>query len=140
MDGSVSWTRVTVGGGGGGEELETVTVTGSEANRIPRALRATAVKVWNALLVVVVSQETEYGAPVTSAPRLTPSSWNWTPPTRTPAGLTLARTVIEPSTVVSVAGEVMVTTRLPGRGGRSCAKAWGGEIQPQLEIAISAAA
>src|SRR5438094_6960686 len=122
MDGSVSSTRVTVGGGGGGEELETVTVTGSEANRIPRALRATAVKVWNPLLVVVVSQETEYGALVSSAPRLTPSSRNWTPATRRPTGLTLARTVIVPATVVSEVGDVMVTTRRPGRGG-SCAKA-----------------
>src|SRR5438552_3804090 len=106
MDESVSSTRVTVGGGAA---LETVTVTGSEVNRIPSASRATAIKVWNPLLVVVVSQETEYGALVSSA-------------TRRPTVLTLARTVIVPATVVSEVGDVMVTTRRPGRGG-SCAKA-----------------
>src|SRR5882724_2418799 len=114
MDGSVSSTRVTVGGGAA---LETVIVTGSEVNRRPSASRAIALKVWNPSLVAVVSQETEYGALVSSAPRSTPSSWNWTPPTRTPTGLTRARTVIVPATGVSEVGEAMVTTRLPGRGG-----------------------
>src|SRR5947207_4654757 len=135
MDESVSSTRVTIGGAA----LETVTVTGSEVNRIPSASRATAIKVWNPLLVVVVSQKTEYGALVSSVPRLTPSSWNWTPATRRPTALTLARTVIVPATVVSEVGDVMVTTRRPGRGG-SCAKAWSGEIQAQPKIATSAAA
>src|SRR2546427_9249928 len=119
MDGSVSSTRVAVGGGGGGEVLETVTVAGSEVNWIPRPFRAIAVKVWNPLLVVVVSQETAYGAMVSSAPRLKPSSWNWTPPNRTPTGFTRARTAIVPATGVSAAGDVMVTTRFPG----SCANA-----------------
>src|SRR5213078_1645619 len=112
MDESVSSTRVTIGGGAA---LETVTVTGSEVNRIPSASRATAVKVWNPLLVVVVSQETEYGGLKSSAPRLTPSSLNWTPATGIPAGLRLARTVIGPETVESEVGDVMATTRLPGR-------------------------
>src|SRR5882724_4803484 len=76
MDGSVSSTRVTVGGGAA---LETVIVTGSEVNRRPSASRAIALKVWNPSLVAVVSQETEYGALVSSAPRSTLSSWNWTP-------------------------------------------------------------
>src|SRR6266513_2054911 len=123
MDGSVSSRRVTVGGGGGGDVLDTVTVTGSETNRIPTAFRATAVNVWNPLLVVVVSQETEYGSLASSSPRLAPSTWNWTPPSRAATGFTLARTVIVPPTVVSAAGEVMVTTRPPGRGGSSCAEA-----------------
>src|SRR5437867_8316103 len=104
MDESVSSTRVTIGGGAA---LETVTVTGSEVNRIPSASRATAVKVWNPLLVVVVSQETEYGALVSSAPRLTPSSRNWTPATRRRTGLTLARTGIVPATVGGEVGDVL---------------------------------
>src|SRR5436189_4361770 len=119
MDGSVSSMRVAAGGGA----LETVIVTGSEVNRIPSASRATAVRVWNPLLVVVVSQGTEYGALVSSPPRLAPSSLNWTPAIRTPKGLTLARTVIVPSTVESAGGEVMATTRLSSRGGRSWAEA-----------------
>src|SRR5437667_8656524 len=123
MDGSVSSTRVTVEGGAA---LETVIVTGSEVNRRPRASRATALKVWNPSLVVVVSQETKYGALVASAPRSTSSSWNWTLPTRTPTGLTLARTVIGPATVVPAVGDVRDTTRLPGSGGSrgrsSCAQ------------------
>src|SRR5436309_14236439 len=121
MDESVSSTRVTVGGGAA---LETVTVTGSEVNRIPSASRATAVRVWNPLLVVVVSQGTEYGALVSSPPRLAPSSLNWTPAIRTPKGLTLARTVIVPSTVESAGGEVMVTTRPPSRGGSWIGSSW----------------
>src|SRR6266480_1041583 len=124
MDGSVSSTRVTVGGGGD-DSLDTATVTGSEVNWRPSASRATAVKVWNPL-PVVVSQETEYGGLKSSAPRLTPSSLNWTPATRIPAGLRLARTVIGPETVESEVGDVMATTRLPGRGGSrdgSCAQA-----------------
>src|SRR6266480_4239497 len=116
MDGSVSSTRVTVGGGGD-DSLDTATVTGSEVNWRPSASRATAVKVWNPL-PVVVSQETEYGGLKSSAPRLTPSSLNWTPATRIPAGLKLARTVIVSETFESEAGSVMVTTRPPGKGGK----------------------
>src|SRR5216110_2843886 len=120
MDGSVSSTRVTVGGGA---PLETVIVTGSEVNWRPSAFRATAVKVWDPSLVVVVSQETEYGASVSSASRSTPSSLNWTPATRIPNGLRLAWTSIVPPTIESEVGDVMVTTRPPGRGGKSWAKA-----------------
>jgi hypothetical protein len=42
---------------GGVLSLKTVTVTGSEVNRTPRVSRATAVKVWDALVAVVVFQE-----------------------------------------------------------------------------------
>jgi hypothetical protein len=129
--------------------LETVTVTGLEVNRRPSTSRATAVKVCDPLLVVAVSQETAYGAPVSSPPRLTPSSLNWTPMTRIPAALRLAWTAIPPLTVEPEVGEETVTTRLPpGRGGsiggsiggRSCAKAGLGAIQATLRITAIAAA
>src|SRR2546426_300911 len=90
--------------------LKTTTLTGLEVNRSPSASRATAVKVWAPLLVVVVSQGTEYGAVVSSAPRSTPSRLNWTLATRAPTGLMLALTVIVLPTVEPGAGEVIVTT------------------------------
>jgi hypothetical protein len=100
--------------------FETVTVTGSEVHRTPRLSRATAVKVWEPLVVAVVFQGTEYGAEVSSAPRLAPSSLNWTPSTvREPTMLTLALTVTVLLTVEPEVGDVMVTIRLPS----SCAKA-----------------
>jgi len=62
---------------------------------------------------VVVSQETEYGADVSSAPKLAPSSLNWTPTTvREPMIVTLAETGTEPETLDPDPGDVMVTTRL----------------------------
>jgi len=63
MDGSVSSKRFAVGA-----VLETVTVTGAEVVRLPAASRATAVRVCEPLLAVVVSQETEYGALVALNP------------------------------------------------------------------------
>src|SRR5207237_3080172 len=59
--------------------------------------RATAVRVWAPLVVVVLVHETEYGTAVTSAPRLAPSSLNWTPATPT-LSVALAETVIVPAT------------------------------------------
>jgi hypothetical protein len=91
--------------------LETVTVTGSEVNRRPSISRATAVRVCDPLLVVVVFHGTEYGAEVSSAPRLAPSSLNWTPATGALRGPTLALTVIVPETVEPEVGDVMVTIR-----------------------------
>src|SRR5256885_8187178 len=58
------------------------------------------------LLEVVVFQGTEYGAAVTSAPALTPSSWSCTP--ATPAEV-LVVTVIVPPTVAPDAGDVILT-------------------------------
>ncbi len=80
------------------------------------------------MLAPAVFQEIEYGALVSAAPRLAPSSLNWTLPTvRAPTMLTLALTGTVPATVDPEAGEVIVTTRLPvGRGGSSCARARGG--------------
>ena len=61
--------------------LNTVTVPGSEVHRRPSRSRATAIRLWEPPPVLVVSQETSYGAEVSSAPRLAPSSLNWTPAT-----------------------------------------------------------
>src|SRR5438552_7231009 len=58
--------------------------------------------------MVVVFQETAYGAVVTSAPRLAPSSLNWTPTTPT-LSVALAETVTVPATGEPAAGAVTVT-------------------------------
>ena len=82
-------------------------------------------------------QETEYGALVSSAPRLAPSSWNWTPRTVIrPMTLTLALTGTVSETIDPEAGDVIATIRLPSP---SCAWAWV-EIRESPEIASSAAA
>src|SRR5260221_10314366 len=134
MDGSVSSKRT---GSGDGAMLETVTVTGAEVNSAPSTFRATAVSVCEPLLAVVVSQEIEYGAEVSRAPRLAPSSRNCTLETvREPMMVTFALTVAVSLTMESGAGDVMATIRLPpgsGSGGSNCAKAWGA-IQIRLKI------
>src|SRR5439155_5437896 len=56
-----------------------------------------AVRAWTPIAVVVLFHETEYGAAVTSAPRLAPSSLNCTPATPT-LSVALAETVIVPAT------------------------------------------
>ena len=61
---------------GGVVSFDTVTVTPAEVVRLPAASRATAVMVCEPLLELVVFHETEYGVAVSSAPALTPSSWN----------------------------------------------------------------
>src|SRR2546422_965629 len=88
--------------------LETVTVTPAEVVRLPAASRATAVMVCEPLLALVVSQGTEYGAAVSSAPAFTPSNWNCTPTTPT-LSEALAVTLIVPETVAPETGEVMLT-------------------------------
>jgi len=67
----------------------------------------------------LVSQETEYGDPLSSAPKLPPSSLNWTPWTRMPRALTLALTPVVLETVAPELGEVRVTTRAPAEGAGS---------------------
>src|SRR5205823_8937745 len=69
--GPLAGVKLVIEGG-----LETVTVTGSDVHSRPLRSRATAVKVCEPLLAVVVFHCTEYGAVVTSAPRLAPSSLN----------------------------------------------------------------
>src|SRR5262249_22849364 len=51
-----------------------VTVTVGDVPRLPAASRATAVSAWLPLAAPEVFHDTEYGAFVSSAPRLTPSS------------------------------------------------------------------
>src|SRR5437879_2641872 len=97
--------RLTVGGV---VSLNTVTVTAAEVVRLPAASRATAVSVCEPLLAVVVFQDTEYGAAVSSAPRLAPSNRNCTPTTPT-LSEALAVTLVVPPTVAPETGEVMLT-------------------------------
>src|SRR6266699_2576620 len=84
-DGSVSSKRVVVpgGGGGGGALLATFTVTVVDSVWLPAASRATAVMVCEPSLTEAVSQGIEYGALVSSAPKLVPSILNCTPATPT---------------------------------------------------------
>src|SRR5207247_4912921 len=97
-----------VSDGGGGDVLETVTVTGSEMVTLPAASRATAVRVCDPSLVVVVSHGTEYGASVSSAPRSASSSLNWTPATPT-SSEAVATTSMVRLTVAPDDGDAMVT-------------------------------
>src|SRR6266853_2066750 len=97
---------LTVGGVvSGGGPLDTVTVTGAEVERLPAASRAIALRVCEPLLAAVVFQEIEYGALVSSAPRLAPSILNCTPTTPT-LSEALAVTLVVPETVAPEAGDV----------------------------------
>src|SRR3981189_2789257 len=91
-----------------GERLATVTLTAAEVVRLPAASRATAVRSCEALVAVVVSHDAAYGAAVTSAPRLAPSSLNCTPATPTLAEAA-AVTLSVPETVAPAVGEVTET-------------------------------
>src|SRR5207253_1864228 len=71
--------------------------------------RATAVTVWLPLVAVVVFQVTEYGVAVSSAPRFTPSSLNWTPTTPTLSAAVAVTAVVVPETVAPPAGAVIDT-------------------------------
>src|SRR5207247_10701600 len=85
-----------------GGALSTVTLTAAVVAVLPAASRATAVTLWAPLATRVVFHEREYGAAVTSAPRLAPSSLNCTPTTPT-LSVALAETVIVPATVAPAA-------------------------------------
>ena len=88
--------------------MDTVTLTTDEVVTLPAASRATALRLWAPLVVVVVFHEILYGAVVSSAPRLAPSSLNCTPTTPT-LSEALAETVIVPATVPPAAGAVIET-------------------------------
>ena len=121
---------------GGVLSLNTVTVTSGEGHQTPSTSCATALKVWVPLLAGTVFQGIEYGAPLSAAPRLAPSSWNWTRWTvRRPMMLTLASTWVVPPTVEPDVGKVTVTTRLP----TSWARAGGGEAHVQARTTARAA-
>src|SRR5207245_9838417 len=81
----------------------TVTVTEEEVPVLLAASRATALRVWLRGAAVVVSHVTEYGDVVSSASRLPPSSWNWTPATPT-LSEAVAETVMVPVTVAPEVG------------------------------------
>src|SRR5437899_7543081 len=99
---------LTVGGVvSGGGAFAMLTVTDAELV-LPAASRATALKVCEPLATAVVLKEAEYGAALSSAPTLAPSTLNWTPATPT-LSAALAVTVIVPETVAPLAGEVMLT-------------------------------
>ena len=100
----------------GGMTSRTVTVTAAEVAVLLAASRAIALKVWEPGTADVVSQLTEYGAVVSSAPRAAPSSWNWTPTTATSSDA-LAETATGPETVEPDAGEVMATVGAVVSGG-----------------------
>src|SRR6266481_3634444 len=87
--------------------LLTVTLTGVDTVELPAASRATAVRVWLPLTLRVVFQETPNGPTVASAPRLPPSSLNWTPatPTLSEALADTARAL--PETVAPAPGALM---------------------------------
>src|SRR5207249_366460 len=88
-----------------GVELLTVMFTAVEGGVFPAASRATAVRVWTLFEAAVVFQDTEYGAVVSSAPRLAPSNLNCTPATPTLSELE-AESVTAPETVQPLAGGV----------------------------------
>ncbi len=72
---------------------------------LPAASRATAVSAWAPLVAPVVFQLTLYGELVSSAPRLFPSSLNWTPATPM-LSAAVAVTLTLPVTVALFAGAV----------------------------------
>src|SRR5437899_6447020 len=93
---------------GGVVSFATVILTAAEVVVFPAASRATAVKVWEPLEAEVVFQEIEKEEPVSSGPRLAPSSLNWTPTTPT-LSEAVAETVIVPETVAPAVGAVIET-------------------------------
>ena len=88
--------------------LSTVIVTPVEVALLFEVSLATAVKVWLPFVRLVVLKEMEYGAVVSSAPILEPSTWNWTPATAT-LSEALAETVMVAETVEPGLGAVIET-------------------------------
>ena len=83
--------------------FETVTLTPVDVVMFPAASLATAVRVCEPFAVAVVSQVIEYGAVVSSVPRLAPSSLNCTPETPI-LSEAAAESVMELATVVPDVG------------------------------------
>src|SRR3954471_3409891 len=88
--------------------LDTVTVRTAEGVRFPAASRARALSVCDPLAAPVVSQVTEYGAAVSSAPSNWPSRRNCTPATPTLSDAD-AETLTWAATVAPAAGAVSDT-------------------------------
>src|SRR5438445_8092308 len=93
---------------GGVRSFATMTVTAGDVAVLPAPSRAVAVSVWLPFATVFVSQDTEYGAPVTSAPKVAPSSLNCTPAMET-LSVALAVTVMVPATLAFGAGVLIAT-------------------------------
>src|SRR3989338_8077970 len=91
-----------------GPALLIITVT-VEVVVFPAASRATAYKVWEPLPERVELKVVLYGTEVSSAPRLPPSSLNWTPTTPTLSEALAVMETDEPETVAPSVGEVMET-------------------------------
>ena len=92
----------------GGVVSATVTLTEAVVAILPAASRATAVRMCAPAEASAVFQLVAYGAVVTSAPRLAPSSMNCTPTTPT-LSVALAEIVTVPATVAPLAGAVKET-------------------------------
>jgi hypothetical protein len=91
-----------------GATLLTVTVT-VDVLVFPAASLAVAVRVWEPLDTDVVFQVPEYGETVSSEPRFTPSSLNWTPETPILSLAVADMETLEPDTVEPLDGAVMET-------------------------------
>ena len=78
-----AWTSDMTGAVTSAVVLETLTDMAKEVFRLPAASLAVAVREWEPFATPVVSHWPEYGAVVSSEPRLTLSSLNWTPMTPT---------------------------------------------------------
>ena len=86
--------------------LEVVTVTLVAVVWFPAASLAVAVREWVPFVAEVVFQVMEYGAVVSSVPRLVPSSLNWTPDTAMLSEAVAERVTVVPETVEPVVGAV----------------------------------
>src|SRR5688500_6581523 len=94
--------------GGVSSMLSTTTATDVAVVWFPAASRATAVRDFGPSPTVVESQDIEYGALVSSGPRLAPLRRNWTPTTPTLSDA-FALTIAAPRSVAPGAGAVMLT-------------------------------
>src|SRR5437867_3342027 len=99
---------LTDGGVVSGGAVPAVALTTVEDGLLPAAARARAASVCVPLPRPVVSQEYEYGEPVSSAPTGAPSSRNCTPTTPT-LSEAFAVTVTAPLTVAALLGPVTLT-------------------------------
>src|SRR2546428_70922 len=123
-------------------------VTGLEVARLPAASRATAVRAYVPSGRLFVFAVAVYGGEVSSASKLMPLYWNWTPATPTLSEASAA-TVIVPETVAPDAGDVILTVGgvvsglghvNPGKHGTgNCSRASSG-IQARLKMRSRAAA
>ncbi len=89
--------------------MSTVTLTLLLVVVLPAASRPTAVKVCAPSVAAVVSHATLYASVVSSAPRSTPSTWNWTPITPTSSAAVAVTVTEAPETVDPALGAVIET-------------------------------